>query len=290
MADQIRQHVVLITVALCALSICAGCVDASHQIVSGSGRIAKERRDVRGFKSVALYMAGDLEIEIGSEETLWIEAEDNLLPYIETEVVDGVLKIMQRGRVCIRSRRPIRLHLTMRKLDQVIHAGPGRIQIPMISSDRLYILHSGSGCIDAGILEVGTLSVHASGSGDIELDHTLARRCRLNLSGSGEIIMRRLVGLSNEVRLTGSGNISVLEGSVVKQSAFLSASGDFEGAGLLTGETELMVSGSGSASVHANDLLDATVTGQGDIYYYGNPEVIRSNSGSGKIKRIKGWL
>ena len=287
MLIRMKQPVFRILGALFGVLMLVGCTDASHQVVRGSGQVAIERREVSDFNGVAFYMVGDLEVKIADKEELRIEAEDNLLAYIETEVADGILMVRQRNRSCLRPNKPIRLHITMRELDHVIQAGPGRIHIPRITNERLYVQHHGAGQIIVTMLKVGTLSVHVSGSGDVDLDNTTAAQCRLTMSGSGKLKVRRLVGLSNEVRLTGSGDVSVSGGSVVHQRVFLSGSGMFKGSWLLTSETEVLVSGAGSASIHAKDLLDATITGQGDIRYRGNPKVIQSISNVGKLKRIR---
>jgi hypothetical protein len=260
--------------------------DASHEVVRGTGRITTERREVRDFIGVALNVVGDLEIEIADREDLLIEAEDNLHDFIEIEVVDGVLMINQSERTLLRPSRPVRFHITMRALDRVVHSAGGRIHIPRITNEELFIQHKGSGQILMDTLELETLSVHTSGSGTVELDYTEMSRCQLIQSGSGSVKVQHLVGLSNDVRLTGSGDISISKGSVMQQNVFVSGSGDFEGIGFHTSATDVMVSGSGSASVHARDSLHATLTGNGNILYRGNPHVVRSVSGSGIVKRI----
>ena len=287
MTIRMRQRVFLILGALFGTLIWTGCVDVSYQVLRGSGRVVVERRQVTNFNGVALCMVGHLEIEIANKEGLWIEAEDNLLADIETEVVDGVLMIRLRGRTRLKPSRPIRFDLKIRELNHVVQAGPGRIHIRQITSERLYVQHLGSGQINVTKLEVGTFFVHASGSGNVELDHIVAQRCRLHVSGSGDVTVRHLVGLSSEVRLTGSGDISVSGGSVVQQSAILTGSGKFRGTGLSTSETDVMVSGSGSASVHAKGQLNVTITGGGSIRYRGNPHIVKSISGAGKLKRIR---
>ena len=49
----------------------------------GSGRMAEEERPVSGIIGVDLATFGDLTIEVGEQEGLSIEAEDNLIPYCE---------------------------------------------------------------------------------------------------------------------------------------------------------------------------------------------------------------
>ena len=52
----------------------------------GSGKSASEARTVAGFHAVELACTGTLDITQGDKEELVVEAEDNILPLIETHV------------------------------------------------------------------------------------------------------------------------------------------------------------------------------------------------------------
>jgi hypothetical protein len=235
---------------------------------------------------VRLTVAGDLEIEIGDRELLLIEAEENLLEYIEAEVVDGVLEIRQLGNLILSPKGPIRYYVTTRELDRVESAAGGHVRLPLIAAEHFQLQHRGSGDVHAIGMDGGTLSVHSSGSGRVMLDHISALRCRFTLSGSGDVKVQHLVGLSNTAQLTGSGDLMISEGRVVQQQAIVSGSGDYKGKGLRTSATDVMVSGSGSAVIYAQDQLVATITGRGGIRYLGNPQVAKNISGTGVLTSI----
>ena len=61
--------------------------------VAGSGNIVNENREVSNFK--AIDVGGFFQVEIVAQKDFSVEvqADDNLLPLIKTEVSDGVLKI-----------------------------------------------------------------------------------------------------------------------------------------------------------------------------------------------------
>src|SRR5215212_8679511 len=86
------------TLALASsLALVAGCGG-----VRGSGVMASETRSVSGFSEVALSGTGDVRIAQSGQESLTIEAEDNLLPLLETFVEDGRLTLRTRPGVDIR--------------------------------------------------------------------------------------------------------------------------------------------------------------------------------------------
>ena len=62
-------------------------------VVTGSGHLATETRSVSGFDQVELAIRGELIITQGDQESLEIEAEDNLLDYIETTTYGDTLVI-----------------------------------------------------------------------------------------------------------------------------------------------------------------------------------------------------
>ena len=59
--------------------------------INGSGDIVTESRDVSGFDKVALAGFGDVTIEVGDEESLTVSTDDNIMPYVTTEVKNNTL-------------------------------------------------------------------------------------------------------------------------------------------------------------------------------------------------------
>ncbi|WP_205503878.1 head GIN domain-containing protein [Rufibacter psychrotolerans] len=108
------------------------------------------------------------------------------------------------------------------------------------------------------------------------------QRVNMNLSGSGAI---RYVGnaQSVHVRHSGSGDI-FLEGSASKLETNSSGSGSIQAYFLHADTATVFSSGSGHQQIWVNRALDATLSGSGNIYYRGYPNLISSlTSGSGKV-------
>src|SRR5688500_18348008 len=64
--------------------------------VRGSGNVTTEQRQVSGLGEVVLTTVGTLVIEQSDQESLSLEGEDNILPYIITEVKGGRLTIASK--------------------------------------------------------------------------------------------------------------------------------------------------------------------------------------------------
>ena len=83
-----KRHMIL-AVALTALLL-SGCTLAG---VRGSGDLVTESRQVSDFDRVALSGSGQVVITQGAEEGLSVEADDNLMQYVRTEVSGRTLEL-----------------------------------------------------------------------------------------------------------------------------------------------------------------------------------------------------
>ena len=65
----------------------------SLTVIEGSGSVVTEEREVGDFENITLESFGELIITQGDEPSLIIEADDNLMQYITTEVKGDTLHI-----------------------------------------------------------------------------------------------------------------------------------------------------------------------------------------------------
>jgi hypothetical protein len=254
---------VLLAAALAMLSL-GGCVGLP--IVRGSGQVATQERAIIGVDAVALEDFGTLTIEIGDRESLIVEAEKNLLPYIVSEVEGGRLRIGVREGVWLRNTKPIRYRLTVRSLNEASVSGSGDIVAAELAAPSLSLSVSGSGGMDVGEVEADEVRLRISGSGTIRLDDLYARDVDARISGSGDLIVDR--------------------GEVTRQQVTVTGSGTYAAAQTVSEESDVRVSGSGTARVHASETLNARVSGSGTVRYAGRPSVQANTTGSGTVSSI----
>jgi hypothetical protein len=246
--DQITQKASLILLsALCALL--SGCFNfnwSTMPSVKGSGNIVSETRAVGQFGRVSVSGSGHLSIVQGDQESLTIEADDNLLPLIKSEVAIGVLKIGPEN-VNLRPTKTIRYVLQLKSLDALHLSGSLEAEAQSIKTDQLLFAISGSGKIHVASLEASELNVHVSGSGDIELTGKVNRQ-RIEISGSGNYRARDCESQSTAVHISGSGNATIWARLAL----------------------EAHVSGSGDIEYYGSPQVDTHVSGSGGIHSLGN--------------------
>ena len=217
--------------------------------ITGNGDIATEARDPGAFDGVALSGSFNVVIRQGSGNKVEVKADRNLLPYIETRIVEG-----SKGRTLeIAPRKGFNIHSsTTPSLS---------IEVPALRSIAL----AGSGAVKVEAMKTGGVDVAIAGSGDVRFADLDAERLGVKVSGSGDIVAAGRCG-SVSAAIAGSGNVKVAE--------------------LVAEEVKVTIAGSGDAQVNATKRLNVSIAGSGDVKYAGSPEVSSSIAGSGKVRRL----
>jgi hypothetical protein len=213
----------------------------------GSGNVVSERRDVSNFHSIEISYPAHVLVKQGSEESLQIEAEDNLLPDLQTQVRNNTLEIFY-------------------KTKNGKHVNPTKMPIiTIVVKDLASVDFTSAGELTIDNLKTDTLDVSLSGAGNLKLNKIVAKALGVNLSGAGSMSAS---GTSDDLNLN------------------ISGFGDFKGADLRNKEARVDISGAGSATVWVDNNLNAQISGAGSISYYGSASVTKQVSGVGGINHL----
>jgi len=238
-----------------------GCTTAKNQ----SSQHTSEVRSFTNIKGVSLIGSGDLDIKLGDKEELTIYAPTDLLPYLITEVDNGTLTIGKRKNGWKKYKHlneKINYELTVKSIDHLKLSGSGDI-----SAERL----SGNNC-----------SIKISGSGNIDIETVTSDKLTLQVSGSGDISIIKAKANIIGTTISGSGNIDV-DGNADEFDLTISGSGNLYGANFNCEDASIDIYGSGDADLTVKNVLKAHISGSGDIYYGGSPNIDSRITGSGKI-------
>ena len=240
--------------AALALTFSAGAIGWSFnwgggEQIKGDGKLARETRSVEAFDAVSLAGHFDVRIKQSATQRVELEADGNLLPYVETKVIEGskgrTLEISVKRGYNVQSRQPLKVEIDVAQLRAVGIAGSGRTEIDSFKSDKLDLSIAGAGTVVAPRLDTGKLSLSIAGSGDI-----------------------------------------VAGGKSAELGVSIAGSGDVKAAELAGDEVKVSISGSGNAQVQANKKLKVSIAGSGDVRYSGTAELSSSVAGSGSIKKL----
>lgn len=224
----------------------ASCKHMGGERVKGNGNERTEDRSVGSFTSVSSFGGYDVYLTQGSAYSVKIDADENLLPYIETVVEGDVLQIRTREGYWLDTRRDIKVHISAPSYAKVKTFGSGDI----ISENKLN--------------NTSAIELELAGSGDIKVDVN-APEVRAELRGSGNI------NLGGETRsFTGE----------------IRGSGDIRASSLKAENVDIDIAGSGSADVYASVKLNVDVKGSGDVKYRGGAQVSSDIAGSGSVRKV----
>ena len=215
--------------------------------VPGSGKIESETRDVSDFQAISIEYPAQVLVQQGESESVVVEADDNLLPQLSTEMRNGTLYIENNERNW--GRRvdpsvPVKVTVTVKDLREINFSSAGELRVENLETDELKLV--------------------LSGAGEVTLSKLNARRLESVLSGAGSITAD---GVADDVKLT------------------ISGFGSFEAPELASMTANVHISGAGSANIRVKNELTATVSGAGSVNYLGSPHVVQHISGAGSVKQ-----
>lgn len=220
--------------------------------VTPSGNVITETRDVSGFDRVEFSSIGEVTLIQGETEGLVIEADDNLMPYIDVKVSGSKLTIGMEDNV---------------GLNFEINGTQPTLHFTLTVKDLSSLEVSGLASLTCDSLSASDFSLDISGGGDITIDSLTADNLTVSLSGLGDIN---------------------LAGQVTDQQVDISGAGNYDAGDLESATASINLSGLGDATLWATDSLDVDLSGAGSIDYYGNPSVSQNVSGLGDLTSLGG--
>lgn len=250
------------TAALAGLATTFFCLAFSHPAHpasrphcdgAASSDTRTETRPVTGdFTAVTLSSSADVVVKIGSPASITISGTDEQVRYTETVIEKGTLVVRWNSdgkKISWRNNQPTTV-----------------VTVTVPAVEALAVLSSGDMRVE-GKITGNNFSVRLSGSGDIHIPSAELR---------GEVT----------TALQGSGDIH-LAGFCAQHSITLAGSGDIKASDLRATTATVRLAGSGDVSVRADEKLDASVAGSGDVRYAGSPrELVKHVSGSGSVARL----
>ena len=166
--------------------------------VHGSGNVTSETRDVSGFHGVDVSGVFEVEIVAQKEFSVQVEADDNLLEYVRTEVEDGILEISTSRK--IKSSDMLKIRIGAPDIDNLSTSGVAKISLVDLKNAGLKVDSSGASKMTlAG--ETDKLLIDVSGAAKIDAEGLRSRAASVDSSGASKIS----VFATDSVRVKASG-------------------------------------------------------------------------------------
>lgn len=157
-----------------------------NKTTKGSGHLATERRDLDAFTGIDVSGGFQIEITAQKDFAVEVEADDNLLPLIKTEVRGGVLHIETEQRVS--SENGLKIRISAPDIDDIDASGASRVNLAAVKNDNLRVHTSGASRITLSG-ETDEFIVEASGACTVEAGNLKARKADVDISGASTVIV-----------------------------------------------------------------------------------------------------
>ena len=190
--------------------------------IQGSGNIISESRELNNFTSIILLGSIDVNIKTSESNNCVVVADDNLIPFIKTEVVNNKLNISLNESYS--SEEKLVVNINTPNYDEVSLSGSGNINILDFKNNNLSLNISGSGNI-TGNGEVETLVVKINGSGNLMSKEIKSKSATITINGSGDAEVFASDSIS--AKINGSGNIKYF-GNPENVDSIINGSGDIK--------------------------------------------------------------
>ena len=186
----------------------------SNGVTNDSSNLMSESRNVSGFDEVELKGVGNLSIQQADNESLTVEAEEDILPKLRAEVENSRLIIGAEPNTSINTTQPINYKLTVKDLQALKVSGSGHIDADSISTDELSVTISGAGDIKISG-KADSQEIDISGAGDYQAQDLESKEVNIDVRGSGSAIVNASEEL--DVEASGSGSVEYVGDPTIKQ-------------------------------------------------------------------------
>ncbi len=235
-----------------AVLMLTGCgpiiIGGNGKTITPSNTIITEERTVSGFTGIDFSTFGRVVLTQGDTESLTIKGSDNIVPLVKTTVSGGTLKISMNEDV----------------------------NVTGINNDNV---------LTFTITVKNLNNLTASGAGKITMDTLTTTNLDIAMSGAGQVMLSNLTAESLNVNLSGVGDVEI-GGQVITAEIDISGAGPVNAPSLKIGTADVTISGLGSATLWVTDWLTGTISGAGNVSYYGNPQADTNATGLGHFEAL----
>ncbi len=196
------SYITLLGILLCIVVAASGCAQ-----IPGTGN---QTPDISGVTNVALNGPGTLIIQQGNNESIKIEADDNLMSKISTTVSGNSLSISNLNSI---SNRAVKIYITLKDLNSLTTNGGGDSEVTDLNTDSLSVTLDNGKMTLSG--DIDNLIATINGDGTITAKDLISQKATITINGEGKATLN-IVNTLNAV-VNGGGSIKYSGNPQVKQ-------------------------------------------------------------------------
>lgn len=199
-------------VLLLSLNLSA-CINASSnwngETIKGSGNLKKEQRDVAAFSRIDVSRGIQVIAKQGSaSSTIALEADDNILPYIETKIIGSKLVITINENVNVQTKSPMKVYITAPEISEfevssaASVTGDGTWKANMMEIDL-----SSAGKVELNV-NIGELKIDISSAANAVLEGN-ANKLEADISSAAKLDASKLAAKTADIEVSSAAKASI---------------------------------------------------------------------------------
>lgn len=176
------KKTLLFILLLSTLSLLS-CNGVYHSSVVGNGDTIKKKISATEFSTVDASHAFDITISVGNETSVSVEADENILKYVEAYVKNKTLYLGIENNINIHGN--IRAIISTPELNKVDLSGACKINVDGINTDKFVVDMSGA-CKGTFSGKTDKLYIDLSGATKINTADLIAKDVKIDVSGASK--------------------------------------------------------------------------------------------------------
>ncbi len=192
-----------ITAAILILMLTVTCQAQNRKTVYGNNNVVTKEREAGSFSGIRVSTGIDVYLKQGDNQSITVEADENLHEYILTEIEGDVLRVYTE--VNIRDADEKKVFVTMKQVKSVKASSAGDV-------------------IGQSPVKTDEIEIDASSAGDIKLE-VYAKEIEVDISSSGDVTLKGEADVL-EADLSSAGNLNAAELKVREAEVSVSSAGD----------------------------------------------------------------
>lgn len=296
------------------------------ETIEGSKKVISETRSIpKSFDKIQVSSNIDVELQQSDDYEIIVEADDNIIDYLLTEVNGGTLKI-HFDNISVKNIEEAKVYVKMPHISELRASSSSEIKVVNpIESDHLVlranstsdmklskitaksvVIGAGSSAeIEIGEIYVDKSEIESSATADIKIKIVRAEKVILSATSSSEIIIDKVFTDKLKAQVTSTADIEIntinanhvsldatssgdieIKGTTKELEAKTSSTANIDAKELRAGHVTVEASSSSEVAVYPIMSLKATANSSADIYYYNQPETIdKDTSSAGSVEK-----
>lgn len=246
----------------------------------------KETRQVLGFTGIDASSAFDITVTKGDRESLVIEADDEVMPFVRSEVKNGILNLYLDNYNTANNKKVdiLRAVIVMKNLDKVSLSGACKLTSnDQFSPDKFKVDCSGASNMTVNV-STTQLSIETSGVCIIQIKADVAGDANMDISGASKI--RGELQTANVVFSSSGVSTVELNGSATNFKMNVAGTSKVNAENFTVKNADIVSSGTSVITVNATDILKVSSSGAASVNYKGSPSVQINSSQAARVAKI----